>query len=169
VNQTKKRRRQQKWGTLFIQWFAVLYLLFFIGYELTSPTTAYFQDTKEVTGSIRAADTFDNNQKESDKLSESQPNEKQSAINDRQPDGNHNESIEPQSHPEEKNNDSHQTKDNSDSALRQGNQNADEEEGSKGVETKTVDSQTNKSGMPETSSNVDGVKEEKTGNGEQKK
>ena len=166
MNRTRKRCcKQKKWSTLFIQWFAVLYLLFFIGFELTSPTTAHFQDQKEVTGSIRAAATFDSNQKESDKPPESEQNEKQSVKRDQQPDGSHNENPKEQnSHIKQH----HKAKDKLDSNRKRDNQTPGESQGQKGAETKATDSQTVKSEIPETSSKVDTDKAEKIGNGEQK-
>lgn len=167
MNRTRKRRcKQNKWSTLFIQWLAVIYLLFFIGFELTSPTTAHFQDKKEVTGSIRAAPTFDSNQQESDKPSKSEQNEKQSGKKDQQPDGSHKENAKEQnSHIQQH----HKAKDKLDLNRKHDNQQPGESQGQKGAETKATDSQTIKSEMPETSSKADNVKAEKARNGEQKK
>lgn len=53
------RQLKNKYTNMAFQWLAITYLLFCIAFQLTSPTTAHFNDIETVRGTLSTADVFD--------------------------------------------------------------------------------------------------------------
>lgn len=57
--------KKKRWTTVVIRGFASVYLLFFVTCQLTSPTTAGFNDIEKINGTISVADSFNADHQES--------------------------------------------------------------------------------------------------------
>lgn len=68
---------KRKWTALAIQMFTLSYLSFLIVVQLTSPTTAHFNDIESARSTLSAAEDFGEHQKEAAKDSDGEPDNHQ--------------------------------------------------------------------------------------------